>query len=326
MRYVVFGAGAIGGSLGGKLAAAGKEVALIARGAHLEALRGGGLELADPAGSERYELPAFSSPAEAGLGEGDLVVLAVKSQQTREALESLALALGPLVDQVPVVCAQNGVANEMMALRLFPEVYGMRVVVVASHLEPGLVELATSPVFGLLDVGRAPRGSDATAERVAADLTEAGFDARASEEVMSLKYLKLLGNLANALEAACGPGLGEGPVQRLLERARAEALEVYRAAGIVPADEEADKERRRRLGPLRPPGGGPRGGGSSWQSLARRTGEIETDYLNGEIVLLGRVHSIATPVNSLLQQVARELAAGRRPPGSLSPAELSARL
>jgi 2-dehydropantoate 2-reductase len=71
-------------------------------------------------------------------------------------------------------------------------------------------------------------------------------------------------------------------------------------------------------------GGRRRGGGSSWQSLARGTGTIETDYLNGEIVLLGRLHGVPTPVNATVQRVARELAASGAPPASMSPDELLA--
>jgi 2-dehydropantoate 2-reductase len=52
--------------------------------------------------------------------------------------------------------------------------------------------------------------------------------------------------------------------------------------------------------------------GSSWQSLQRCTGDIETDYLNREIVLLGRLYGVLTPANELMQQLARECATGRR--------------
>ena len=58
-------------------------------------------------------------------------------------------------------------------------------------------------------------------------------------------------------------------------------------------------------------------GGSTWQSLARGATELETDYLNGEIVLLGRLHGIPTPANELLQQLARGLAATRQRPGAV---------
>ena len=69
-----------------------------------------------------------------------------------------------------------------------------------------------------------------------------------------------------------------------------------------------------------------RGGGSSWQSLARGTGNIESDYLNGEIALLGRLHGVPTPVNALLQRLAAEAAARRDPPGQLTEVEYRRRL
>ncbi len=77
---------------------------------------------------------------------------------------------------------------------------------------------------------------------------------------------------------------------------------------------------------VRPVRGKHRGGGSSWQSLARGTGSIEADYLNGEVVLLGRLHGIATPVNEMLQNLANVLAREKRRPGTLEPAALLARL
>jgi 2-dehydropantoate 2-reductase len=70
--------------------------------------------------------------------------------------------------------------------------------------------------------------------------------------------------------------------------------------------------------------GAPRDGGSSWQSLTRGTGTIEADFLNGEIVLLGRERDVATPVNEALQRLANRAAADRLPPGSLSPGEVLA--
>jgi 2-dehydropantoate 2-reductase len=77
---------------------------------------------------------------------------------------------------------------------------------------------------------------------------------------------------------------------------------------------------------VRPVNGEFRGGGSSWQSLARGTGTIETDYLNGEIVLLGRMHGVPTPANELMQQTANRLAAEGAPPKSIPVETLIAQL
>jgi 2-dehydropantoate 2-reductase len=62
-----------------------------------------------------------------------------------------------------------------------------------------------------------------------------------------------------------------------------------------------------------------RRGGSSWQSLERKLGTIETDYLNGEIVRLGQRYGVPTPVNALLQYLSQRVAIERRPPGSVNP-------
>ena len=72
--------------------------------------------------------------------------------------------------------------------------------------------------------------------------------------------------------------------------------------------------------------GATRDGGSTWQSLARGSSTLETDYLNGEIAMLGRLHGVATPVNELLQQLAAEAARAGTKPGSMSLDELIARV
>jgi 2-dehydropantoate 2-reductase len=319
MRYVIYGAGAIGGVIGGRLHDAGHEVVLIARGDHLQALRQRGLELRSPDDTQTLAVPAAADPQEAKITSDDVVVLAMKGQDTAGALDRLV----EVVDDVAIVCAQNGVENERAALRRFPRTYAMTVMLPATHLEPGVVEVNSSPVAGILDLGRYPGGTDELSERIAADLDASGFSSRPDPRVMRSKYAKLLMNLANALEAACGR---DARGSDLHERARAEAGACLAAAGIDYASREEDLARRGDLLRLRLVGGKKREGGSSWQSLARGSGRIEADYLNGEIVLLGRIHGIPTPVNALLQQVANEMARDRRPPGSVTTDELVARL
>ncbi len=69
--------------------------------------------------------------------------------------------------------------------------------------------------------------------------------------------------------------------------------------------------------------GRPRPGGSTWQSLTRGTGSLETDYLSGEIALLGRLHGIRTPVNATVSRIAADLAQRREPPGSMTAEQLT---
>ena len=318
MRYVVHGAGAIGGTIAAGLHDAGLDVVAIARGPHLDAIRRNGLRVERPGGETVTRIATAASPAEVEIAAGDVVILAVKSQDTPAAL----LALGGADPEATIVCAQNGVANERMALRRFPHVVGMHVWMSATHLEPGSTQVYADPP-GVLDVGRYPSGVTERAEAISGDLRSAGFDSRPQSDIMRWKHRKLLGNLANAITALLGAGADRGD---LAERARAEGLTCYAAAGIDPVGRD---EYERRVEPVRSdrsPGGTSQPGGSSWQSVMRRTGSIEADHLNGEIVLLGRLHGIPTPVNEVLQRSANDLAHRRGSPGELTLAELERRI
>ena len=316
-RFVIYGAGAIGGVIGGSLALHGHPTALIARGAHLEALQTQGLTLQLPEDVHQIEVPAAGGPDELDLTADDIVILAMKTQDTEDALDALAAAAPP---GIAVVCAQNGVDNERMALRRFERVYGLCVYLPGVHLEPGVVEGAGTPVLGILDVGRYPTGVDETAAHIAAALTDSRFRSRPDAGIMRYKYAKLRVNTGNALDAACGRS-SRG--SELTKRAAAEALTVFRAAGIDVATRDEEAERR---GDMRTVSveGRARAGSSSWQSLARGAGRIEADYLNGEVVLLGRLHGVPTPVNEAFRRIANRMAAERMAPGSMEMGEVEA--
>jgi len=306
----VIGAGAIGGTVGGRLAEAGRDVVLVARGAHLAALRESGLRLDEPDRSRLLRLPAVGGVGEVDWRAGDVALLCTKTQDTEPLLDALRAA----APDVPVVCAQNGVANERFAAARSAAVQAMCVVLPAAHLTPGRVVCYSAPVPGILDVGRYPEGADALSEQITADLTAAGFSSRSDPGVMRAKYRKLLVNLANAAEAACGPdspGLPE-----LVGAARAEGERCLAAAGIDVLPVEEERARRDGLITERPVDGAARGGGSTWQSLRRAAGSVEAAYLNGEIVALGRAHGVATPVNALLLATVTRMAEGAEQPGS----------
>jgi 2-dehydropantoate 2-reductase len=321
VRFVVYGAGAIGGAMGGRLFEHGHDVVLIARGAHYETMRDHGLRLVDPDREVTLPVPVVDHPSALTLTENDVVVLAMKTQDTPDALLALRACAPP---GIAFVCAQNGVANERMVLREFPHVYAMCVMCPAQHLEPGVVQASSTRVTGLLDLGCYPSGVDDRGVAIAAALERSTFESIPRPDIMRWKYTKLLMNLGNAVEALCGHD--DPDAAELTRRARSEGASTLRAAGIDAASREEDRERRgSRMNP-RPIGGAPRGGGSSWQSLRRGTGSIESDYLNGEIVLIGRLHDAATPVNELLQRRATEAARMRTQPGATRAADLLAQL
>jgi 2-dehydropantoate 2-reductase len=305
--------------VGGRLAEAGHEVVLVARGAHHDAIARDGLLVRSPDRQVGVPVPVVEHPAQAGLREGDLVLLAVKSQDTRTALADLATA----PDDVPIVCLQNGVSNEREALRRTPRVYAVPVMLPATYLHPGVVDAQSSPCTGILDVGRYPTGVDDLARDLAAAFTTATFSSEARGDVMRFKWSKLLMNLGNALEAICG---GDARGSALFPAARVEGRAVLEAAGIDAASDEEELARRGDLITMRRIDGERRGGGSTWQSLTRGKTTLEVDHLNGEIVLLGRLHGVRTPVNELLQRTARRVAAEGAPPGSVTAEELEAQL
>jgi len=309
VRFIVYGAGGVGGVIGARLHQQGYEVVLIARGEHARVMQQHGLRLVAPDGTAVLQMPVVTRPQALDFSGDDVVLLCMKSQHTIAALEDLQRAGA---SQAAVVCAQNGVANERMALRRFQRTYGMLVNLPAVHLEPGEVLTHAQGRGGILDAGCFPRGVDETVVVLTDALERAGFSAQPDPVVMRKKYAKLLMNLGNALQAATEMAEGAAQVARQL---RAEGRACYQAAGIDCASAEETRSRHEGVYEMVDLPDRPRGGGSSWQSIVRGTGNIESDYLNGEIVLLGRLHGVPTPANLVCQQLAWRMVSEGLPVG-----------
>ena len=307
VRYIVYGAGAVGGLIAGRLLEQGFDVVVIARGEHLAAMQNSGLAIESPHGLVRVPVVAVAHPSDISFQPPtDVALLGTKTQDSAEALDALWRNAGP---NIPVVCLQNGIESARLALRRFEHVAGAVMILATAHLQPGIVQSFLAPVAGVIDLGRFPAGSDPFVNQIARDLRRAGFDSEVREDILRWQYGKLLLNLKNALQALCGP---EANYKDLLTELRTEAESCYRAAGITYTSEAEMHDRARAVltGFGRP-------GDSSWQSLVRATGSIESDFLNGEIVLLGRLHGVATPLNVLLQELANRFARERRTAASL---------
>jgi 2-dehydropantoate 2-reductase len=186
------------------------------------------------------------------------------------------------------------------------------------HSEPGVVRAYTPDATAILDVGRWPTGVDAVTEAVALALRTSGFESLARADIARWKYAKLLLNLGNPVDALCRR---DDDARRLHELARTEGEAVLGAAGIDHVSEADDRARRGDILRIIPIDDRPRPGGSTWQSLARGL-PVEVDYLNGEIVLLGRLHGVPTPVNEVLQRATHDAVAAGTRPGSLAAADL----
>ena len=322
MRVVIFGAGAVGSVLGGRLSQAGADVVLVARRPHVLAIRQNGLRLRDGAAEVQVDVSAVESLRELTVGANDVVLITAKTQDV-SAIHDEIFAWNP---DAAVVCGTNGVEHERMALRRFANVYGMVIQLPATFETPGEVTALCHPTNALVDVGRYPRGIDDVGSELAALMQSAPHVlCEPDADVMVKKHGKILLNLGNAAEAACGlPGRG----QPVVVAAQDEARQVYRAAGID--WEVADPEERARYAErvktmaFAIPEGQTFLGGSTWQGLAKGSTSVETDYFNGEIALLGRLHGVATPHNDFLQRLARTLALNGVGPASMTPEELDA--
>ena len=126
-RYIILGAGAVGGALGGRLRLAGCSVVLVARGEHLAALRERGLRLRTPDEDVTQSVPAIAGPQEIELDVDDVLILTTKTQQANDAIVSgptprCTRTLGRLAaagERLPIFIALNGVAAETMAIGTF---------------------------------------------------------------------------------------------------------------------------------------------------------------------------------------------------------------
>lgn len=320
-RYVVVGAGAIGAHLAAQLTAAGIPTVLVARGAQLAALRSGPLTLRKATGDEHVTVAAVADAAEAGLQEGDVLVLAVKSQDAEDVIAEWAwrpLAGDPerVAADLPIVVLQNGVATEEAARRRFARVVSVATIVPVNYLEPGVVIPYAGNGTGYLQVGALDGRQGADAELVAgiaADLERAGYLVRVREDITRRKHEKLLHNILNAVNVLDG---SEEEKARLSDELVAEARAAVVAAGFdldIPADVDLSKA----LGGGRPEPTAERPvfRGSTWQNFAKGT-RSELDYLNGEIVALGRRHGIPTPLNERIQRVLGRASALGEGPGT----------
>jgi 2-dehydropantoate 2-reductase len=129
------------------------------------------------------------------------------------------------------VCLQNGAENERVALRRFADVYGAVVMAPTAHVEPGVVQAYGSALTGVIDIGRYSSGVDERCRRVFGALSESRFSSEPRPEIMRHKYAKLIANLANVVQAVCGPD--DEAADKLAELAREEGRGVLRAAGIA---------------------------------------------------------------------------------------------
>lgn len=294
-RYVIIGAGAVGAGLAAEFDRAGVSYVLAGRGANHSYLTENSLRYVRPDGVRPVRLHVDAAPV---LTPDDVLILAVKSQQTEAAVQEWAwrpVAGGGVAADLPIVTLQNGLQTEYAVARRFARTYAGSLLVPARYTSVGEVVSGSSPIVAVLTLGAFPGGTEG-AEPIAEDLRRAGWAVQLSDDVLAWKAAKLLWSVRNGLEVLTGdPG-------DLADRLASEARAVLDAAGLRIADTVAERTIDLTGFGVDPASGIQAGQQSTWQSF-QRGGSTEVDYLNGEVVLLGRLHGVPTPVNRALQVV-----------------------
>ena len=296
MRIVFFGAGGVGGYFGGRLAQAGVDVAFVARGVHLDALRRTGLRIVSPKGDAH--LPRVQASADpADLGTADVVFLTVKMYDVDTAATQLRPLLAP---GTLVVTLQNGVeATDMVARRVGREhVAGGVAYVAAVIAEPGLIRHTAldALIVGELDGAMSPR---LLALRDAA--SAAGFTFTASEDIrvdLWSKFVRL--SVFSSMTAATRSPLGVLRAQpalfALVEAAVDEAFAVGLAHGVALGPRVRDEvfAMYRSMPPQAK---------SSMLEDLERGRRLELPWLGGAVVRLGRDAGVPTPVHETIEKL-----------------------
>jgi len=300
-RIAVMGAGAIGCYYGGMLARAGRDVTLIGRPQHVEAMQRAGLRLQTKAFDEQVRVQASTEPQ--AVRGAKLILFCVKSQDT----ETAGAALRPHVERdAAIVTLQNGFDNaERLAALLGREVVPAAVYAAVEMAGPGHV---CHHGRGELVIGRS-----AASAAIADVFASAGVAIEVSDNVSGVLWAKLIANCAyNALSAITQLPYGElvqgAGIPAVMRDIVDECLAVARAAGIeVPGDQHEAVRRiaQTMAGQF----------SSTAQDLARGK-KTEIEHLNGVVVRKGEALGVPTPANRMLWALVKLAEAKARSPGA----------
>jgi 2-dehydropantoate 2-reductase len=297
MRIAVMGTGGVGGYFGARLAQAGHDVAFVARGRQLDAIRARGLRVESPLGDMHLPDVAVSDdPAE--LGMADLVLFAVKLWDTEQAAELVKPVLGP---RSAVVSFQNSVVKDDILRRTIgaEHVLGGVCYIAATIAEPGLIRHSGTLqklVFGEYDGSTSPRVK-AFYEACLAS----GIDAEISdriEQVIWEKFVFLVGlsGTTSTVRTSIGP-IRDNPRSRaFLRDVMDEVVQVARAQGVPLPAGYADEQ-------LAFADQVPEGMTSSMHHDLERGNRLELAWLSGDVVERGAALGVATPCNRAVRDI-----------------------
>lgn len=299
------GTGGVGGYFGGRLAAAGRDVSFIARGAHLEALRSKGLRVESPRGD--FHLPVVQASADpAAIGPVDVVLFTVKMYDVPEAAAFIRPLIGP---DTAVITLQNGVeAVDLVADALGrAHVAGGVAYVAAVISEPGVIKHTALDklIFGELD----GRVSDRL-RRFAAACEGAGFDFKLSEGIeldlwSKFARLSVFSGMTSVTRSPIGIVRADPQMMAMVTAACQEAIAVGRARGVPIPDSLMDEIMAMFTGM-------PPQAKSSMLEDLERGNRLELPWLSGAVVRLGEAAGVPTPIHGFIATVLRPQLNGSR--------------
>ena len=296
MRIAILGSGGVGGYFGARLAAGGADVAFIARGAHLAALREGGLRVESPQGNLHLSrVEATGDPA--GIGPVDVVFFTVKLYDTEAAVRMLPPLLGSHTLVVPF---QNGVDSVDALTRAIGRghVAGGTAYVAAVVAEPGLVRHTAMGrlIFGALDGERSP-----LLEQLLEACRKGGFDATLSRHIdvdIWAKFVRLtvFSGMTAVTRCPIGPLLADPDLLAMMREALSESIAVARAKGVALPEDTLDEIERATV--ALPPGAR-----SSMLEDLERGRPLELPWLSGAVVRIADEVGVDAPVHRFIATV-----------------------
>ena len=296
MKVVVLGAGALGGYYGGCLLAAGTDVAFIARGAQLDALRTRGLRIESPGGNVHIpRVTATNDPA--AIGPVDVVFFAVKLYDTDSAIQLLPPLIGP---ETVVIPFQNGIESVELLTKAIgrPHVAGGTAYVTAAVSEPGVIRHTAMNrlIFGELDGSRTPR-----LERLLDACRPAVFSATLTEHIdvevwSKFVHLATFSGMTAAARSPVGSLRDDPDAWAMWQAGVLEAMAVARAKGVALPPGLFDTI----IGNIQ--GLPPEAKSSMLQDLERGR-PLELPWLSGAVVRMGREVGVETPTHRFVEAV-----------------------
>jgi 2-dehydropantoate 2-reductase len=295
MRYVVVGPGGVGGYFGGRLAAAGEDVAFLARGAHLAAMQQHGLRIESPQGNAQVRVRATDNASE--LGQADVVLLTMKLYDLEPSLPQIRPLIGPGTVVVPF---QNGVDSVALLSRVFEptQVAGGTAHITATVVEPGLIRHTAldTLIFGM--PGNVP---SAPLEALRDAGSRAGFDAVLSDRIeveIWKKFVRLtvFSGMTSLCRSPIGPIRQHPALRAMMGAAWRESIAVARAAGVALPDDMFE-QMQATIDTL------PAAARSSMLGDLERGRRLELPWLSGAMVRIAREAGVATPTHQLFVDV-----------------------